>query len=401
MATPPPLSNPLNEINWINLLSLRRYDNSLVSPQGYRNIPLRDKFYHAAGLLCPTELNCRACDGEGVNPACEYCEEGYQECGECDGNGRNHCEQCDGEGQVWIDCDDCDEGQVTCENEKCNDGVTTCETCSEGKKKCEDCGGDGKDDDGKDCNVCDGEGEIDCDECAGEVEFECNVCGGSGEIDCEECEGNGQTEEECDTCEGEGETYCDYCEEGYSECNECDGEYEVSDCDDCEGDGVFVVEHERAGQYFLNPTKDNRKMRTRLMKEVIESVWPKIHKAGYNIEYKSSKKITKKYINNKIHNKVVIYILPYGKITRMIVIFQPRQFTRDRELREGIQGTAYTIQDAAVWTQYRYSSRDIERSVGAAIDLTPYNNEAIIITANIDIWKPYSLNYLMGPNDKI
>ena len=400
MATPPPIPNPLNEANWINLLKLRRYDNSLVSNMLY---PLRDKFYHAAGLLCPTEINCSFCGGEGMIEACEYCEEGHQECQECDGNGRSHCQQCDGEGQVWIDCEACDNGDVDCGMSRCKDGIVKCEECKDGKLVCPmtSCEGSGKDSqtDGEDCGNCDGEGEVDCEECVGEGEYECDDCNGVGTVACNECEGNAQIEEECDTCDGEGETYCDWCEDGWAECNECGGDYEQSDCHNCDGNGVFVVEHERAGQYFLNPTKNNREIRTQLMKEVIKSAWPKIHNAGYNIEYKPSKKITNKYINNKIHNKVVIYILPYGETTRMIVIYQPKQFTRDKESQAGVRGTAYIIKDTMVQGQHIYSSR--AASYGGAINLAPYHNEAMVITADIDIWKPFTLNYLISPDDKI
>ena len=397
MATVPPLSNPLNETNWINLLNLDRHRSSLVKST---HLPMRDKFYHAAGLFCPTDITCNECGGEGMFPACDYCEEGYQECQDCDGNGRIHCQQCEGEGEVQIDCEACDNGDVDCGKDRCNEGIIKCEDCmGEEKSQCGDCGGDGKDSqtDGEECGTCDGEGEIDCEECVGEGEYECDDCNGVGTVACNECDGHAQIQEVCDNCDGDGETYCDWCE--YSECGECGGEYEASDCNGCDGAGVFTVGHERAGQYFLNPTKNNRKIRTRLMEEVIESVWPEIHNTGYTIEYKSPKKITNKYINNKIHNKVVIYILPYGETTRMIVIYQPKQFSRNKESQTGVRGTTYIIKDAHVQGHHRYSSR--AAPYGDRINLAPYHNEAMVITTDIDIWKPFTLNYLMSPDDKI
>ena len=42
---------------------------------------------------------------------CEYCEDGYNQCSECDGNGYYDCWKCDGRGR--IDCEDCDGDGVT------------------------------------------------------------------------------------------------------------------------------------------------------------------------------------------------------------------------------------------------------------------------------------------------
>ena len=72
------------------------------------------------------------------------------------------------------------------------------------------------------CPTCDGNGDIECDECGGTGEGgKCKNCDGTGEVDdmiCTHCDGDGYVEcgalecgdfgtgrVECDTCNGQGE----------------------------------------------------------------------------------------------------------------------------------------------------------------------------------------------------
>jgi len=69
------------------------------------------------------------------------------------------CNNCDGDGEV--DCDNCQDGEVTCPN----------------------CDGEGVDDEGDTCEECGGSGEIECTWCHGTGQETCDVCDGSGEVE--------------------------------------------------------------------------------------------------------------------------------------------------------------------------------------------------------------------------
>lgn len=96
------------------------------------------------------------------------------------------------------DCDYCDgNGEMTCEY--CNDGQVDCDECSgDGQRVCNDCDGTGEvageGEDMEVCDICSGEGEVECDECGGDGSVRCPECGGSGRETCHECDGDGYEE---------------------------------------------------------------------------------------------------------------------------------------------------------------------------------------------------------------
>lgn len=96
---------------------------------------------------------------------CEYCEDGYNQCQECDGNGYHDCSRCDGSGV--IECRECD---------------------GDGSIECPDCDGEGEDSEGNECEKCEGNKKIECEECSGQGESECPECDGNGNVGCEYCE---------------------------------------------------------------------------------------------------------------------------------------------------------------------------------------------------------------------
>jgi hypothetical protein len=90
---------------------------------------------------------CDSCDGEGELD-CEYCDRGEITCETCDGTGEVTCEECDGDGREmgdgeWEDCEAC-EGSG---NGKCPDcggeGYLSCDNCDNGKNECWECNGNG------------------------------------------------------------------------------------------------------------------------------------------------------------------------------------------------------------------------------------------------------------------
>lgn len=88
-----------------------------------------------------------------------YCDEGWLNCGCCEGDGDHFCEDCSGEGVV--ECTECDgAGEIGV------DGQTT---------ECSDCIG----------------GTVECGGCEGSGRYECDECGGSGRVECEDCGGEG------------------------------------------------------------------------------------------------------------------------------------------------------------------------------------------------------------------
>jgi len=86
---------------------------------------------------------CGECEGEGETDAfpCPTCEAGRIECPEsCDEDGQVECNECDGDGQNT--CTNCDgDGGSYCERYECNDGVIYCEYCDEGYQECGECEG--------------------------------------------------------------------------------------------------------------------------------------------------------------------------------------------------------------------------------------------------------------------
>jgi hypothetical protein len=93
----------------------------------------------------------------------------------------------------------------------------------------------------KDCETCDGSGEVSCEHCY-KGTITCDECDGSGEVDCPECDGDGRQMgdghwEDCEICEGSGKVECKDCGgRGETDCEYCDSG-DVS-CDTCDGSGV-------------------------------------------------------------------------------------------------------------------------------------------------------------------
>ena len=109
------------------------------------------------------------------------------------------------------------------------------------ERECETCDGNGN----VTCPECDGDGTMPCDDCysrsarrsTGEVE--CDQCSGTGKEECDECNGKGKDSdgEDCENCDGDGEITCGECEgNGNVECQNCDGDTTVT-CSNCDGDG--------------------------------------------------------------------------------------------------------------------------------------------------------------------
>ena len=77
---------------------------------------------------------------------CEDCDDGWTECGECNGNYEDFCDcdSCGGTGYLrlidgnYLSCADNDEGAVQCED-CCGSGRDYCPDCEEGRVRCEDC----------------------------------------------------------------------------------------------------------------------------------------------------------------------------------------------------------------------------------------------------------------------
>jgi hypothetical protein len=94
----------------------------------------------------------------------------------------------------------------------------------------------------KECDNCDGDGEIECYSCDGSGSVECNNCDGTGEESCPECGGTGDVEEDgemvkCPECNGDEVIVCSECG-GDTEvtCNSCQGDRRET-CQYCEGEG--------------------------------------------------------------------------------------------------------------------------------------------------------------------
>jgi hypothetical protein len=106
------------------------------------------------------------------------------------------------------------------------------------------------------CNLCDGEGELDCENCNG-GEIRCVTCDGDGEVTCPACDGSGSGKEigdgeleDCEVCNGTGNKKCEDCDGyGYFNCDYCDnGKYT---CEKCGGDGEIETTQLNYDAYLI------------------------------------------------------------------------------------------------------------------------------------------------------
>lgn len=123
------------------------------------------------------------------------------------------------------------------------------------------------------CNVCDGNGGWECEDCGGSGEILCLKCDDFANDDdgkpCEECSGKGGFE--CETCGGTGNQTCDYCE-GDGEYVSDESEYQLytiacwdkdmnDACEKSEGDlyGAFTYDYflDRFENYIILSIDDN------------------------------------------------------------------------------------------------------------------------------------------------
>lgn len=83
------------------------------------------------------------------------------------------------------------------------------------------------------CEMCGGEGRLDCPDCEGTGEVDCIMCGGSAKLDCRRCSAEGILDDEtCPDCSGEGNVECGECTRGSMGCGNCGGGGRV-DCYEC------------------------------------------------------------------------------------------------------------------------------------------------------------------------
>jgi hypothetical protein len=106
----------------------------------------------------------------------------------------------------------------------------------------------------KECESCDGGGELDCEYCD-RGEIQCDTCEGTGEIMCPECDGDGREMgdgewEDCEACNGSGNISCEECSgEGVLQCDNCnDGKNE---CWDCSGEGEVETNQLKYDAYLV------------------------------------------------------------------------------------------------------------------------------------------------------
>ena len=388
-------------------VEFRRMDYDRKLKLGFNNIrqhpqwELREAFFSSIGVKCSSNLSCPACGGEGVHPACEYCNDGYQTCGECEGEATTDCDHCDGTGELESNCDECgSSGHIECSNDKCDKGVITCESCEDGQEECPTCEGDGKDAD-EECSKCDGVGTTDCKECDGEVQYNCDTCGGESQEDCEWCEAIGVITESCDECGGGGELTCGYCDDGYNECEDCGGDADESECDDCEGQGNFVREHEKAGDYYLNPIRVNRKKRVEMFDTSMKDLWPQIVEDGYKVDFIPIRKIHNNYFKQKIFDKVTLLFVPCGDWTYIFIINHLKpNIENHNEMGIYYQVTLETLTGGWKYHLPYGAKTPFQHHTHQAILNAPLYNEAMIITTNIKIWEPFTINYLSEPTQK-
>lgn len=379
MAKVPFVSNPINQREWSSKMKMRLWQ--ITQDPEYS---LRSHFLAAIGAKCPTEIECEDCAGGGVDPSCEYCEEGMYDCEECYG-GSVGCGECDQTGEVLEDCGDCDGGQIDCS--ECDGGIITCTTCEDGKEECPSCGGgEGVDD----CSECDGDGTIDCSECKGNIDHKCEYCKGVGEIDCEYCDGDGQNEVTCDECNGDGEIECEYCVgEGSYICQECGGNWDESECVSCAGAGNFQINHPKAGSYFLEPIKSNRSKRMEEFEKAMSILWPELLKEGYEISFIPSYKLTKKYLEHKIHDRVTLYFFNNNDVVRNLII----TYMKPNE-NSGLMGIEWSVFNMAFMNMYGFHINAFMKPKGNRY------HEVMIVKTNIKIWEPFTINYLTAPTEK-
>jgi hypothetical protein len=94
---------------------------------------------------------------------CDYCEQGSNLCGCCEGDGSHYCDDCESTGDV--PCTHCD---------------------GEGYHRDDD----NPEADRNECSYCDGTGRETCENCAGDGRYECGDCEGEGREVCSECDGD-------------------------------------------------------------------------------------------------------------------------------------------------------------------------------------------------------------------
>lgn len=106
----------------------------------------------------------------------------------------------------------------------------------------------------KECESCDGGGELDCEYCD-RGEIQCDVCDGTGEVNCPECDGDGRQMgdgewEDCEACDGSGNMSCEDCSgDGYLQCDNCDNG--KNECWDCSGHGEVETNQIKYDAYLV------------------------------------------------------------------------------------------------------------------------------------------------------
>lgn len=410
-------------------INFKKWDYERKLKLGFHNLrqhpqwDLREAFFSATGAKCSSDLDCTSCGGIGLFPACESCEEGYQICYECEGNTTIDCEDCDTSGEVVEECGDCKglgmeecsvcdgETQIPCED--CDGGDASCGDCEgngvievsctechnyEEHETCEYCNGTELVE--ENCSNCEGHGEYPCESCEGAGEFVCSSCDGSGSTKpCPHCEGAGEISETCGECGGDGEIHCGWCEEGYNECGECGGDPEESECDNCNAQGNFTREHEKAGEYYLNPIRANRKKRVEMFDTAMKELWPQIVEGGYKVDFMPTRKVNYNYFKQRIFDKVTLLLVPCGDVTHIFII---NHLKPNIENRNEI-GLYYSIRLESLtssWGYHLFKSCFTLSPQHPEILSAPLYNEAMIITTNITIWEPFTMNYLTEPTQK-
>ena len=106
----------------------------------------------------------------------------------------------------------------------------------------------------KECESCDGGGEVNCDYCD-RGEIQCDECEGTGEVNCPECDGDGRQMgdgewEDCEACNGSGNISCEDCSgEGVLQCDNCDNG--KNECWDCSGHGEVETSQLKYDAYLV------------------------------------------------------------------------------------------------------------------------------------------------------